>query len=303
MVRVLRRVLIGLLAGVIAVTIVAGAAVGSLWLSVSGIKREATLLPAAGAPAGGVPGALNMLLIGADSRAAGAAANVLLVVHIDADRKQVEVISLPHNLLVDTTAAVPTRLNRRYAEGGPVAVVDSVQKLLAIRIDHVALTRMEGMSRLIDLLGKIPVDNPLGTPEFPRGQITLSGEEALAFVRQDGSSGTDLDRAESQRLVLQGIVERLLTSNALLNPGTVKAVLDQLAGDIVVDDGLDPRAMVELFIELRLRATPRRPEPIKLPTSGGGVTDNGVPYLLPDRQRVAALGDALNSDNVDAWAR
>ncbi len=303
MVRVLRRVLIGLLAGVIAVTIVAGAAVGSLWLSVSGIKREATLLPADGAPAGGVPGALNMLLIGADSRAAGAAANVLLVVHIDADRKQVDVISLPHNLLVDATAGLPTRLNRRYAEGGPVAVVDSVQKLLAIRIDHVALTRMEGMSRLIDLLGKIPVDNPLGTPEFPRGQITLSGEEALAFVRQDGASGTDLDRAESQRLVLQGIVERLLTSNALLNPGTVKAVLDQLAGDIVVDDGLDPRAMIELFIELRLRATPRRPEPIKLPTAGGGVTANGVPYLLPDRQRVATLGDALNSDNVDAWVR
>lgn len=299
----LRRVLIGLLAGVIALTIVAGAAVGSLWRSVSGIEREGTLLPVAGASAGGVPGALNVLLIGADFRDPGVPADVLLVVHLDADRKQVDVVSLPHNLLVDTTDGVPTRLNRRYADGGSVAAVESVERLLGIRIDHVALTRLEGMARLIDLLGKIPVDNPLETQDFPRGQITLSGEQALAFVRQDGGSGADLDRAESQRLVLQGIVERLLTSNALLNPGTVKAVLDQLAGDIVVDDGLHSWAMVELFIDLRLRATLRRPQPIKLPTAGGGVTDGGVPYLVPDRRRVAALGVALNTDSVDAWVR
>lgn len=299
----LRRVGIGLLAGVIAFTIVAGAAVGSLWLSASGIERDATLLPSAGTAATGVPGSLNMLLIGADSHTRGSVANVLLVVHVDADRKQVDIVSLPHNLLVGTDDGPPAGLNRRYADGGAVAVVQSVERLLAIRIDHVLLTRMEGMSRLIDLLGKIPVDNPLETPEFPRGQITLSGEEALAFVRQDGAAGADLDRAESQRLVLQGIVGRLLTSSALLNPGTVKAVLDQLAGDIIVDEGLDARAMVELFIELRLRATPRRPEPVKLPTAGGGVAENGVPYLLPDRQRVAALGDALNTDTVDAWVR
>ena len=303
-VRLFRRVGTGLLAGLVAVAIVAGAAIGSLWLSLSGIDRDPTLLPARDAFGGpGVPGALNLLLVGSDSHDAGAEATVLLIVHIDSTRQRVDVVSLPRNLLVSDADGSKERLSRRYADGGAVAVVQSVEHLLGIRIDHVALTWLDGMSRLIDLLGKIPVDNPLGTPTFPRGAITLTGEEALAFVRPEGSGPGDLDRAESQRLVLQGIVDRLLTSKALLNPGTVKAVLDQLAGDIVVDADLDARAMVELFVDLRLRSTPRRPVTIKLPTAGGGMTHAGSSYVLPDHSRVAALGRALNTDALDAWGR
>ena len=94
-----------------------------------------------------------------------------------------------------------------------------------------------------------------------------------------------------------------LTSKALLNPGTVKAVLDQLAGDIVVDSGLDARALVELFVDVRLLSTQQRPETIKLPTAGAGVTDAGLSYLLPDQARVAALGRALNTDAMESWGR
>ncbi len=303
-VRLFRRVGTGLLAGLLAVAIVAGAALGSLWLSLSGIDRDPTLLPARNALGGpGVPGALNVLLVGSDSHEGGVEATVLLVVHIDSTHQRVDVVSLPRNLMVTDAHGIRQRLSRRYAEAGSAAVVQSVEQLLDIRIDHVALTWLDGMSRLIDLLGKIPVDNPLATPAFPRGAITLTGEEALAFVRPEGTAPGDLDRAESQRLVLQGILDRLLTSKALLNPGTVKAVLDQLAGDIVVDADLDARAMVELFVDLRLRATPRRPETIKLPTAGGGVTRGGSSYVLPDQPRVAALGRALNTDALEAWAR
>lgn len=294
----------GVLACLLAATIVAGAAVGSLWLSASGIQRSPSLLPAKdafGSP--GMPGSLNLLLVGNDSREPQTSATVLLVVHVDGARQRVDVVSLPRNLMVPSPEGGQMRLSGRYAQGGAAALVQSVEELLGIRIDHVALTWLDGMSRLIDLLGKIPIDNPLESPGFPRGPITLTGQEALAYVRPDSTAPGDLDRAESQRLVLQGILERLLTSKALLNPGTVKAVLDQLADDIVVDAGLDARVMVELFVDLRLRSTQRRPETVKLPTIGGGVTAAGWSYLLPDQPRVAALGRALNTDAMDAWGR
>ncbi len=298
------RVGTGVLACLLAAMIVAGAAVGSLWLSASGIQRSPSLLPARdafGSP--GVPGSLNLLLVGNDSRQPRTAATVLLVVHVDGARQRVDVVSLPRNLMAPSPEGGQMRLSARYAHGGAAALTQSVEELLGIRIDHVALTWLDGMSRLIDLLGKIPVDNPLESPGFPRGAITLTGQEALAYVRPDNTSAGDLDRAESQRLVLQGILERLLTSKALLNPGTVKAVLDQLAGDIVVDAGLDARVMVELFVDLRLRSTQRRPETVKLPTMGGGVTAAGLSYLLPDQARVTALGRALNTDAMDVWGR
>ncbi|MFT4225978.1 MAG: LCP family protein [Micropruina sp.] len=299
----------GVLACLLAVVIVAGAAVGSLWLSASGIHRSPSLLPARDAAASpGVPGSLNLLLVGNDGQQPRASATVLLVVHIDSTRRRVDVVSLPRNLMVTSADGSSQRLSRCYTDGGPASVVQSVESLLGIRIDHVALTRLEGMSRLIDMLGGVPVNNPVqattGDYTFVRGPITLTGPGALAFVRQDDDTKIGgIDREESQRLVLQGIVERLLTSKALLNPGTVKAVLDQLAGDIVVDSGLDARAMVELFVDVRLRATQQRPETIKLPTAGGGVTEAGLSYLLPDQARVAALGRALNTDAMDSWGR
>lgn len=307
-VRRFRRAGAVILAGLLAIVLVAGTAIGSLWLSVSGIQRDPTLLPARDAiEAPGTPGSLNLLLIGTDARDRRGDANVLLVVHVDASRQQVHVLSLPRDLLVDGADGTPARLSRTYAAGGAAAAVDAVERLLGIRIDHVALTWLDGMSRLIDLLGRVPVDNPVesrgGGFAFPRGRITLSGEEALAFVRQGPAAPGELDPAESERLVLQGIVERLLTSGSLLDPGTVKAVLDQLAGDLVVDSELDSRVMIGLFIDLRLRSTHPRLETIKLPTAGRGETPTGDRYVLPDPARVAALGKALNTDALHTWNR
>lgn len=246
-------------------------------------------------------------MVGNDAQPARTTATVLLVVHLDSAHQRVDVVSLPRNLMVTSAGGTQQRLSRVYADGGPASAVRSVEDLLGIRIDHVALTRLGGMSRLIDMLGKIRIDNPVtatsGGIHFERGEVNLNGEQALAFVRQESATSGDLDREESQRLVLQGILERLLSSEALLNPGTVKAVLDQLPDDIVVDSGLDPRAMVELFIDVRLRSTQRRPETIKLPTAGGGVTSEGLSYSLPDQAQVAALGRALNTDAMESWRR
>ena len=305
-VRRFRRVGAGLLAALVAIAVVAVAAVGSLWLSLAGIKRDPTLLPQNGAAVESVPGALNLLLIGTDSHLVRGNADVMMLVHLDASRKSVHLISVPGDLLIERPDGA-VRLSRVYADGGSVATVEAVQQLLGIHIDHVALTWLNGMSRLIDLLGGVPVDNPVAASSngfaFPRGQITLSGEESLAFVRQGPTGPGELDRAESQRLVLQGIATRLLTSSSLSNPGTVKAVLDQLAADVVVDSDLDARRMVELFVGLRLQAGVQDLRAIKLPTAGRGTTPTGDGFVRPDPERMITLGRAINSDTLQDWVR
>lgn len=305
-VRRFRRVGAGLLAALVAIAVVAVAAVGSLWLSLAGIKRDPTLLPQNGAAVESVPGALNLLLIGTDSHLVRGNADVMMLVHLDASRKSVHLISVPRDLLIERPDGA-VRLSRVYADGGSVATVEAVQQLLGIHIDHVALTWLNGMSRLIDLLGGVPVDNPVAASSngfaFPRGQITLSGEESLAFVRQGPTGPGELDRAESQRLVLQGIATRLLTSSSLSNPGTVKAVLDQLAADVVVDSDLDARRMVELFVGLRLQAGVQDLRAIKLPTAGRGTTPTGDGFVRPDPERMVTLGRAINSDTLQDWVR
>ena len=302
--RRLRRVGAGLLAFAVAFAVVAGSAAGSLWLSLAGIKRDPGLLPQRSA--GSSAGALNLLVIGSDSPGLAGRATVLMVAHVDAERRNVHLISLPCELLVTGTDGSTDRLSHVFDLGGAPAVATAVERQLGITIDHVALTWLAGMSRLIDLLGGIPVDNPIaattGRFAFPRGQITLSGEEALDFVRLDAAvhGAGDLDRAESQRLVLQGLVTRLLTSTALINPGVVKAVLDQLAADIVVDSGLDARRMAELFFALRTQPGARHLGAIKLPTAQRGVLPSGDSYVRADPDRAAALGRAIATDTVEA---
>jgi len=305
-VRRFRRVGAGLLAALVAISVVAIAAVGSLWLSLAGIKRDPTLLPQNGAAVESVPGALNLLLIGTDSHLVRGNADVMMLVHLDASRNSVHLISVPRDLLIERPDG-PVRLSRVYADGGSVATVEAVQQLLGIHVDHVALTWLNGMSRLIDLLGGVPVDNPVAASSngfaFPRGQITLSGEESLAFVRQGPTGPGELDRAESQRLVLQGIATRVLTSSSLSNPGTVKAVLDQLAADVVVDSDLNAQRMVELFVGLRAQAGVQDLRAIKLPTAGRGTTPTGDGFVRPDPERMVTLGRAINSDTVQDWVR
>ena len=290
----------------VAVSVVTVAAAGSLWLSLSGIKRDPTLLPQRDqGNSSYAAGAMNLLLVGIDSHQQGREASVLMLVHIDASRRHVHLISLPRELLTPADGGGTTRLSLLYAQGGSVAVVDSVEQLLHIQIDHVALTWLDGMSRLIDLLGGVPIDNPAsgssGGFPFPRGQITLSGEESLAFVPEGPTPPGSLDRAESQRLVLQGIATRLLTSPALSNPGMVKAVLDQLATDVVVDSALDGRRMVELFVGLRTQPGVKDLQAIKLPTAGRGTTATGEGFVLPDQDRVASLGRAIKADTLQDW--
>lgn len=299
------------LAAVLAIAIVVSASIGSLWLGVASIRREATLLPAPGAgPApAGVEGSLNLMLIGVDGTSPHDPAQVLLLMHVDADRQRVHVVSVPRELLVTLPDGAREPIGSAYGRVGvgPAGVVGALQDVLGVRVDHVAVTRLVAMARLIDLLDGITVDNPVASVSeghsFQRGPITLNGERALAFVRQGDGEPGDLDRAESQRLVLQGIVERLLTSKSLLNLGMVKAVLNQLSDQIVVDSGLDAWAMVRLFIDLRMTSSERGLRTIKLPTAGGGTTPDGQRYLEPDTDRVRGLGEALNKDRLDAWVR
>lgn len=294
------------MAALVAVSVVAVTAGGSLWLSLAGIKRDPTLLPQRDqGSVSYVAGALNLLLVGVDSHQPGREASVLMLVHVDSTRQRIHLISLPRELLSPVEGGGTDRLSLLYAKGGSVAVVESIEELLGIHMDHVALTWLNGMSRLIDLLGGIPVDNPIPTSNsgipFPRGQITLSGEESLAFVPEGASGPGQLDRAECQRLVLQGIATRLLTSNALSNPGTVKAVLDQLATDVVVDSRLDARRMVELFVGLRTQPNVQDLQAIKLPTADRGTTPTGEGFVLPDAGRVTSLGRAINNDTLQDW--
>ena len=64
---------------------------------------------------------------------------------------------------------------------------------------------------------------------YPKGEVTVQGEEALTYVRQRyGLPNGDLDRAERQRAVVKAILMKMLSLDVLANPVKFNDVMGSL---------------------------------------------------------------------------
>lgn len=150
----------------------------------------------------------------------GARADTLMVLR--AGGGAFEKLSIPR----DTLAAIPgfgnDKINSAYAQGGAELQVETVEGLLGIEIQHVAIVDFGGFQDLIDSVGGVEVEldrrvcNTISDTyniDFGPGEVTLSGEKALALARTRtstcGDELTDLDRTRFQQLILQGMKDRL----------------------------------------------------------------------------------------------
>lgn len=149
----------GLLFAAVAVTAVATAA-ASLWVSLAAIERDPNLLPPGDQSIASADTSINVLLISADAAKGADVADIVTLLHIDADRRDVQLIDIPRELAITGSAAEPRVLADVYTDDGAAATVEAVEQTVGIRVQHVALASLSGTSRLIDLLGGVPVDNP-----------------------------------------------------------------------------------------------------------------------------------------------
>jgi LCP family protein required for cell wall assembly len=133
-----------------------------------------------------------------------------------------EKLSIPR----DTLAAIPEfgndKVNAAYRFGGAPLMVETVEQLLGIDINHVAIVDFAGFVDLIDAIGGVDIklDEPVcneisgGTfnINFDPGEVHLNGEKALALARTRTSTCStidDLDRTEFQQQIIQGMKDRL----------------------------------------------------------------------------------------------
>jgi LCP family protein required for cell wall assembly len=86
------------------------------------------------------------------------------------------------------------KINAGYSYGGSALAVSTIENLTGARIDHVVVTDFTDFIQLVDTIGPITVDNPVGSVavddrgvkyQFPKGPLVITdGYMALAFSRQ-----------------------------------------------------------------------------------------------------------------------
>lgn len=211
--------------------------------------------------------ALNILLIGSDSRAGdngkygrddggSSRSDTTILLHLAADRKSATAVSLPRDLMVhipacgkpdgSRTRAQFAQFNWAYEFGGTACTIRTVEKLTGVRIDHQMVIDFHGFKGMVDAVGgvevclKDPVDDTDAQLKLPAGQQTLNGEQALGFVRARHGigDGSDTQRMDRQQRFLGALFKKVQSNGVLLNPTRLYPVLDAATKSITTDPGL-----------------------------------------------------------------
>jgi LCP family protein required for cell wall assembly len=252
--------------------------------------------------------AVNYVLMGSDSRDVGNAGNgrsdVLMVMHLSADRKSAYMISFPRDMYVPIPGRGKNKINAAFAFGGPTLTVRTLESLLGTRMDHVALIDFEGFINLTEELGGVTVHNKhasvSGGYNFPVGKVTLQGQQALAYVRERKQLPRgDLDRAERQRVVLQAILAKGLAKETILNPAKFVSFARGVAQHVTVDDQLTEAELRKTALSLRLG--PKDVHMLQAPISGFGTSPTKQSIDIVDKAKLAQLAKALRNDHMDSY--
>lgn len=254
-------------------------------------------------------GAVNFVLLGSDSRdpdnkSGTGRSDVLIVAHLNAARDKAYLISFTRDLWVDIPGKGKAKINAAYSWGGPKLTIKTVESITGARIDHLALIDFEGFTQLTTDLGGVTVtnDQEFTTHGFtyPKGKITIEGEEALWFVRERKKlKNGDLDRAKNHRKVIQAIVEKGLSPETIANPQRFTTFIGGVASHLTVDSGLTDDKIRDLAFSLRL--PPSQIYSLQAPISGFGTSDDGQAIDLVDEEKMAELSKALRDDTLDEY--
>jgi LCP family protein required for cell wall assembly len=252
--------------------------VGYTLIKYNGIQRFDDLEVDA-APAGEPQ---NYLLVGSDSRAGASAAeqsevggqrsDTIMVVRVDPAEEAADILSLPRDLTVPIAGTGEvTKINSAYSIGTPEEgrqrLIDTIRDNFGIDIHHYVEIDFQGFSRLVDAVGGVELyfevavrDTDAGLYQFDLGCQTLTGEEALPFVRSrklqfmtpDGweyDPYADLGRITRQQIFIRQAVSKTV-DQMRSNPLKLTQLIDIGTDSVGLDDQIgisDIRDLGERF--------------------------------------------------------
>lgn len=165
----------------------------------------------------------SVLLLGVDERENDRGrTDTMIVATVNPSLGTVKMLSIPRDSRVEIVGNdTIEKINHAYARGGIPMTIDTVENVLNIPIDYYVAVNMEGFLTVIDTLGGIEVENDMslshGKYQFPKGTITLTGEEALVFsrIRYEDSRG-DFGRQIRQKQILEALFAKMKNPKIIL---------------------------------------------------------------------------------------
>ncbi|SDD20948.1 LCP family protein [Actinokineospora iranica] len=193
------------------------------------------------------------------------------------------------------------KIERESDSAGRTALVQTVQNLTGVRIDHYAEVTLYGFYLLTEAIDGVDVclnhatSDPDSGADFRRGPQTVRGGDAVAFVRQrKGLPGGDLGRIVRQQTFLASAMNKVLSGGVLTDPGKLDALESAVSKTVVMDPGLH---FLDLVNQAQALASGQVGF-VTIPVTGVGArNDRGQSVITVDSAAVRAYVGGLASAN------
>ncbi|MCX4778788.1 LCP family protein [Streptomyces sp. NBC_01264] len=196
---------------------------------------------------------INILMLGSDVRdeenaklggdwdniGGPARADVQMLIHISADRKNASVTSVPRDTIVDIPEcsdpktgakykATKMMINESFSRGGPGCTLATWEKMANVYIDHWMTIDFVGVVSMADAIGGVDVcvnQNVFDQSEpgsgtggsglkLKAGTTRVQGKQALQWLRTRHAFGSDMARAKAQHMYMNSMMRGLKSQNA-----------------------------------------------------------------------------------------
>src|SRR3984893_11501386 len=260
-----KRILL-ILATLVVVVVLAGVA---LYFDLnSKLTRANVLVPTSLASAG-----TNWLIAGSDSRGgltrteenqlalghdiSGGRTDTIMVLHMPGNGTRPTLVSIPRDSYVPIPGHGSNKINAAYSLGGPKLLIQTVQNVTGLRIDHYMGIGFGGLVAVVNDVGGValclpgPMADPKAGLNLKKGCQTLNGGQALSFVRTRQFPLGDLQREQDQRALLKSLLSKMTSPGTLINPFAVIPAASGAVSSLTVDQGTGLSQLVSVAFALK----------------------------------------------------
>ncbi|MEU0838599.1 LCP family protein [Streptomyces sp. NPDC005962] len=319
-----RRITIGL---VTLVVLLLAVGIGTYFWADGKLKRDVDLSKVEDRPTGGK--GTNYLIVGSDSRegmsaedkkklhtgsAEGRRTDSMILLHVGENGNTM--VSLPRDSWVTIPAftgsetgnripASQNKLNASYSSEGPQLLARTIEYNTGLKIDHYAEIGFDGFAKIVDGVGGVDINIPqdmndkFSGSDFKKGEQTLDGQQALAFVRQrHGLAGGDLDRTKNQQRFLAALANKAATPSTVMNPFKLYPMLGAGLDSLIVDKDMGLWDLKDMFFAMKSVSNGEGKQ-MNMPVSNPGLSTPKGSAVQWDMPKVKQLvGELKNDDKV-----
>lgn len=250
------------------------------------------------------------LFAGSDSRdgwnpddpTEGERSDSVILVH-RARNGQTAMVSMPRDLYVDIPGVGMNKLNASFAYGGPTLLVETLENLTGLTVDHYVQIGMTGVGEIIDALGGVElcwdqtVQDEFSGMDWVAGCHEVDGEEALAFSRMRYADPLgDVGRTMRQRQVLSAVSAKALSPRVLFNPAEQLRLSETAAEALTVDDKTGVFTVGKLLLAMRKASSAELTG--QPPISSMGESTNVGSVMLLDESKAPHFFEALRNGTL-----